>query len=213
MDEWKAIQTFYGGRKYRSCLEARWAVFFDTAGIDFGYEEEGFQLPSGWYLPDFKLLEQKYWIEIKGQEPTELEVLRAMELAEHTGWQVFIFSGGMWCDETKNKGSQTPEADVYFPSGGGDCSFTWVVCPICKTAGLVYSNKVWRLPCLQCDECLAKGPPYMDCDHQGGKLDCRIAKKQPWKANRKDRIAEAFRAATSARLLPVRADWERVIHL
>lgn len=35
-----AIETEYGGYKFRSRLEARWAVFFDMLGIKWEYEEE-----------------------------------------------------------------------------------------------------------------------------------------------------------------------------
>ena len=52
----KAIQTEYNGYLFRSRLEARWAVFFDALGVDYEYEPEGFELPSGdRYLPDFKV--------------------------------------------------------------------------------------------------------------------------------------------------------------
>lgn len=52
----KAIETQYNGYRFRSRLEARWAVFFDAMGIDYEYELEGFELPSGArYLPDFYL--------------------------------------------------------------------------------------------------------------------------------------------------------------
>jgi len=49
------IETIYKGYKFRSRLEARWAVFFDTIGIKFHYELEGFQLEHQRYLPDFYL--------------------------------------------------------------------------------------------------------------------------------------------------------------
>lgn len=54
----KAIETEYAGYRFRSRLEARWAVFFDTADIEFQYEAEGFTLPNRYggmfrYLPDF----------------------------------------------------------------------------------------------------------------------------------------------------------------
>ncbi len=39
--EIKAIDTVYNGYKFRSRLEARWAVFFDAAGIKYEYEPEG----------------------------------------------------------------------------------------------------------------------------------------------------------------------------
>jgi hypothetical protein len=66
----KAIETSYKGYRFRSRLEARWAVFFDAMGLDWSYETEGFTLPSGeWYLPDFKIKgddESIIWIEVKG---------------------------------------------------------------------------------------------------------------------------------------------------
>lgn len=52
----KAIQTEYKGYRFRSRLEARWAVFFDACGVDWEYEPEGFDLGNGtYYLPDFLL--------------------------------------------------------------------------------------------------------------------------------------------------------------
>jgi len=42
MAEIKAIETVYNGYKFRSRLEARWAVFFDALGIEYEYEKEGF---------------------------------------------------------------------------------------------------------------------------------------------------------------------------
>ena len=41
------IETVYKGYKFRSRLEARWAVFFEEMGLDWSYEVEGFNLPSG----------------------------------------------------------------------------------------------------------------------------------------------------------------------
>lgn len=52
----KIIQTIYKGYKFRSRLEARWAVFLDKLGIEWRYEDEGFILSDGTcYLPDFYL--------------------------------------------------------------------------------------------------------------------------------------------------------------
>lgn len=53
----KPIETEYKGYKFRSRLEARWAVFFDSMGIEWEYETEGYVLKDGTkYLPDFLLL-------------------------------------------------------------------------------------------------------------------------------------------------------------
>ncbi len=62
----KAIQTRYKGHKFRSRLEARWAVFFDVAGIKWIYEHEGFVINNTPYLPDFFLPEFGYF-EVKGK--------------------------------------------------------------------------------------------------------------------------------------------------
>ena len=70
----KAIETRYKGYRFRSRLEARWAVFFDTLGIAWEYEKEGYDLgDAGWYLPDFWLPEWNMWVEIKGQTPDKTE--------------------------------------------------------------------------------------------------------------------------------------------
>lgn len=64
----KAIETVYNGYRFRSRLEARWAVFFDTLGIEYQYEVEGFDLgEAGWYLPDFWLptFEHGMYCEVK----------------------------------------------------------------------------------------------------------------------------------------------------
>lgn len=64
----KAIETRYAGCRFRSHLEARWAVFFDHLGIAWEYEPQGYKLSSGWYLPDFLLPTCSTWVEVKGSE-------------------------------------------------------------------------------------------------------------------------------------------------
>jgi hypothetical protein len=67
------IETRYNGYRFRSRLEARWAVFFDyvrTRGHDkvippYVYEHEGYALPSGWYLPDFYFPDLHTFAEVK----------------------------------------------------------------------------------------------------------------------------------------------------
>lgn len=82
----KAIQTVYKGYKFRSRLEARWAVFFDALGLDWEYEPEGYELPDGtWYLPDFFIPSANAWIEIKAGEATESELEKIHHLTEISG--------------------------------------------------------------------------------------------------------------------------------
>jgi hypothetical protein len=96
MTEIKAIETEYAGYRFRSRAEARWAVFLEALEVKWSYELEGYALPSGWYLPDFFLTmrPEEYdaqmwpgagqWLEIKGTEPTDAELLLLGELAVHT---------------------------------------------------------------------------------------------------------------------------------
>jgi len=82
----KAIQTSYKGYRFRSRLEARWAVFLDKLGMQWEYEPEGFHLPNGeMYLPDFHLIGKDTngdkidsWLEIK---PDNVEI-SAKEMAK-----------------------------------------------------------------------------------------------------------------------------------
>ena len=72
MTEIKAIETYYNGYRFRSRLEARWAVFFDAMGIRYEYEHEGFERhlnhiePPVRYLPDFWFPEYELFGEVKG---------------------------------------------------------------------------------------------------------------------------------------------------
>ena len=72
METIKAIETEYNGYRFRSRLEARWAVFFDAAGIKYQYEPEGFEVSNFYqdgkvyrYLPDFYLPQFKCYAEVK----------------------------------------------------------------------------------------------------------------------------------------------------
>jgi hypothetical protein len=90
----KPIETQYNGYRYRSRLEARWAVFFDTLNVQYVYEPEGFRLPYGGdYLPDFYLPRQKCWIEIKSERPSSQEQIKAADLSFHKRVWVDIISG------------------------------------------------------------------------------------------------------------------------
>ena len=66
ISEMKPIETFYNGYRFRSRLEARWAVFFDVGNIEYEYEPEGYVLSDGtYYLPDFYLPKLDAFVEVK----------------------------------------------------------------------------------------------------------------------------------------------------
>lgn len=100
-----AIQTNYKGYRFRSRLEARWAVFFDALSLDWEYETEGFELQSGeWYLPDFFFPQIGMYGEVKpnhDREECERAAKKCGQLAQATRKPVLLLFGvpthaGVW---------------------------------------------------------------------------------------------------------------------
>ena len=94
----QAIQTLYKGFRFRSRLEARWAVFLDELKADWTYEPEGFDLEGTWYLPDFLVKDWNVWIEVKGSVPTDDEKEKCQLLAAASGKRVLLLIGEPWTE-------------------------------------------------------------------------------------------------------------------
>lgn len=89
----KAIETRYKGYRFRSRLEARWAVFFDALDIEWQYEPEGFELPDGTrYLPDFYLprFNGGLWCEVK---PKGDPAKKALAFSDEAGKALLLLDG------------------------------------------------------------------------------------------------------------------------
>lgn len=84
----RAIETRYLGCRFRSRLEARYAVLFEELGLQWEHEPEGFELSCGKrYLPDFLVRFQPddrdgFYFEVKPTLPTTEEVLKCHCLAK-----------------------------------------------------------------------------------------------------------------------------------
>jgi hypothetical protein len=118
----KAIETRYKGHRFRSRLEARWAVVFDAAGIEWRYEEQGFDLGPelGFYLPDFFLPSLNAFVEVKAALPdlaprwhvprtNAIEVQKIRAVAnQHQAWAYLV------ADISK-------ETSIYCPDMESDC--------------------------------------------------------------------------------------------
>lgn len=165
----RAIETSYNGYRFRSRLEARWAVFYDTLGVSYKYEPEGFDLDGTWYLPDFWLPEQDCWVEIKPEPPTEAESVKAELLCIATKKTVFIFYPDVWFapsrgewpaagfephgpaeawfyvsdDERRQLGETGPEADI--PAAAWDETYCWCECTRCGKFGIQYMGRAARI--------------------------------------------------------------------
>lgn len=167
----RIIQTAYSGCRFRSRLEARWAVFYDALGVAWEYEREAYALgpigttvePDGthtsWtgdedygelaYLPDFWLPTLNCWVEIKGARPTDLECLKAARLSHVTNKDMYIFFGDIptaW--DTENLVHETASAyKIFVDAWGMDEYYAWCECSACGAVGIEYSGYADRLRC------------------------------------------------------------------
>jgi hypothetical protein len=141
----KAIETSYKGYRFRSRLEARWAVFFDHLGIAWKYEPEGFEKTENGgervirYLPDFYLPESGTWVEVKGFW-TEEDAVDLMEILDYGSplWH-FDDCSNQWYSPTRR--TQLIAAGVRYDQGGllllgdvPDLNFGYCYHPIVKHA-------------------------------------------------------------------------------
>lgn len=105
----EAKETEYKGYRFRSRLEARWAVFFDAIGARWEYEPEGFILEDGThYLPDFLVHDvrgrgsEDMYIEVKGNlTPEDLHKVEMFPLP------IIIFGqipDAKWCEWRNDDG-------------------------------------------------------------------------------------------------------------
>jgi hypothetical protein len=156
----QALETHWAGHRFRSRGEARWAVFFQEAGIPWEYEPQGYKLEHGCYLPDFWLPTQECFIEIKSGWPTEEECEIAYELAHASGFNVYLFYGHI-----PYEGGESPFYPQVFGDSAyalfGDCpgfdvGHMWCECPVCAEVGIEFQAEASRLPC-HCSNCDPNG--------------------------------------------------------
>lgn len=167
----RAIETEYQGYRMRSRLEARWATFYTSLGIEWRYETDGFNMGRRRYLPDFYLPHLRSWVEIKGEEPTEEERQKAFWLSQATRQDVFVFWGNI--PLPKNWFTEEPPTDIHDGSWGNglsalaffgtprtiatsdtfketllyDTCYWWTECQACGFVGIEFEGRDQRLPC------------------------------------------------------------------
>ena len=144
----KAIETEYNGYRFRSRLEARWAVFFDAVGILYDYELEGFEFDSGMrYLPDFYLPELNMWVEVKG-------VLSDSDERKIKEFRRFLVKRKESLIVLRDIPPETEDVldwiyDKYpgWESFSIGCDFPYVpcVCPACGKVGFEFDGRGWRI--------------------------------------------------------------------
>lgn len=149
----KAIETEYRGYRFRSRLEARWAVFFDQLGVRWEYEPQGFETPAGPYLPDFLLPDVNQdgvWFEVKPDSLVPHDE-RWDHLVIGTERELIVAFGMLGPDQcdTRDDGnlvSILPGVDEQgegFACPDGDREFC--VCLTCGRIGIQYQGAQGRI--------------------------------------------------------------------
>lgn len=167
----QSIETRYAGHRFRSRLEARWAVFFDTLGVRWEYEPQGFELSPlseatlkrmadehlrepqpedanhlGSYLPDFWLPDQAAWFEVKGADPSHEEWARLFRFAELTDQRFFIAVGSI-PDPRRIDESGHPQEDGFEIYTYSDLHYAWTRCRWCGSFDLTFDARSARTRC------------------------------------------------------------------
>ena len=140
----KALPTAYGGVTFRSRLEARWAVFFDSLGLAWQYEPEGYETPDGWYLPDFWLPGIRHLLEVKPRAPSEHE----QRLLAHVGEALAVDVAAVLIGPPElPDGFSGDEYSHLIVYPRWDYPYWWCECGWCKGIGLQFEGRSFRLAC------------------------------------------------------------------
>lgn len=198
----KAIETRWKGYRFRSRLEARWAVFFEEIGLEWEYEPQGYHTSKGPYLPDFFLpgVLGGLWVEIKPKNggSGDDDVAKLCDVVEKTNTHATLFKGdpydvcGSDIYDRPGVGDWSANMIIFVGDQGAgvyDCPYCFCVCPMCGKVGFEFDGRGARI----CGgECQTK-PPIDDFQYRSiGHSDKGYSEDHP-------RILNAALAARSAR--------------
>ncbi len=150
-----SMPTKWNGITFRSRLEARWAVFFDSLkpSIEYLYEPELIQTPWGPYLPDFYLPAiNTFWI-VKGQPIEKDEIEKVFWIGER-GFGVCIHEGQIpigldheYMDHRSAAGGYLFHGYVDEDSNGANWDNTAVFCQChqCGKYGVEFDGRTDRI--------------------------------------------------------------------
>lgn len=142
----KAIETQWKGYRFRSRLEARWAVFFEALRLDWEYEPEGFETRAGWYLPDFYIRDMDTWVEIKPTRALSEDENDRMLWFVADGRQKLLIADGV--PTAKNYSILVPSTSCA-PSCKNYADRNWFdhACLDCHEAGVEIENCAMNTVC------------------------------------------------------------------
>lgn len=140
----QAIETTWKGYRFRSRMEARWAVFMDALNVPFAYEADAYALPDGTaYLPDFWLPQQEIFMEVKNPEAPSSEIDKISLFAVTSGKSVAVFN---FRPQMPDVSEETACATIYI-GDGEDKPYVWCECPKCQRTEVQWCGLADRNGC------------------------------------------------------------------
>jgi hypothetical protein len=178
----KAIETKYKGYRFRSRMEARWAVFFDYVRIKWEYEKEGYVINGTCYLPDFWLPELNTFVEIKGNvKPSDAELQKCIDLSIESNHPVYLLAGPIPTIEIESEPPMkigTEYNGFHFLNGSMQSNYIWTMCEECGMHGMSCHPNYFMMSDLErlyCD-CYKefRNVPMFNANHNGVTLELYI---------------------------------------
>lgn len=219
----KAIETQYKGYRFRSRLEARWAVFFDALGIPWEYEPEGFETRAGRYLPDFRLAlgphadicrdrdpdddNDTHWMKVKPRngvdQPAGLS--KACGLCIGTGQRATVLFGEPYEDAYRTTTYST-WGDEREHLDRND-KLIWSECPHCRSVrlsaegGLIGTSLEHdgEYPMFYCEHCDIHDRHWRESWELEFHKGMWVVRRPGWRSTWGPRLGAAFQRARSAR--------------
>ena len=179
--EWNGVSapTMYQGIRFRSRLEARWAIFFTELGIEWEFEKEAFDTKYGYYLPDFFLPELNKWFIVKGQVLESDERKKVADVCEMTETVALIACGSIPIHFKIENGLPCYYFDLVRPDENGhetgDSYYLPCVCPKCEKIDFQYEGRHQR----NCD-CSEFDGGYDDISMNIIRIAARTARGAYW---------------------------------
>ena len=124
----KPIPTVFEGTKFRSRLEARWALFFTYLRVPYKYEPKRFDLEFTKYTPDF-CFNNRTFIEIKPDAIPNQTLRKLWILSVRYDLDAYLFSGDFY---------EYPTLSIFKFGRDGTITFDYDFryCPKCKALKL-----------------------------------------------------------------------------
>ena len=153
-EQLRPIETNYRGYRFRSRLEARWAVFMDAAAIPWEYEAQGFNLGGVYYLPDFWLPRDQIFLEIKPCKPGAYRGLMEQvaptlaRLVSISNCEAYLIIGSPNPDDYDPDCWDTRPSIIGFAPNKGVCSARLFECPFCARVSIRrFAGSAWDAVC------------------------------------------------------------------